>query len=153
MKVDNGVDHYSMKEETRIEGPWEFGVKPVKRNSKTDWEEVKTKAQTGKLNEIPADIYVKHYHNLKAIAKDNLKPQREDGERDCRWYHGASGAGKSRRAFEEFPEAYRKMGNKWWDGYQGQKAVILEDLDPGHSVLGYHLKIWADRYPFIAESK
>jgi len=30
-----------MKEETRIDGPWEFGVKPVQRNNKTDWEEVK----------------------------------------------------------------------------------------------------------------
>lgn len=27
--VDNGVDAYCMKEETREEGPWEFGKKPV----------------------------------------------------------------------------------------------------------------------------
>lgn len=142
-----------MKEDTRLDGPWEFGIKPVKRNSKEDWEEVKQHAIKGELNKIPAEIYVKHYHNLKMIAKDNLKSQREDGERDCRWYHGVSGVGKSRRAYEEFPEGYRKMGNKWWDGYQNQKAVILEDLDPTHNCLAYHLKIWADRYPFIAESK
>ncbi len=35
--VDNGVDAYCMKEETRVEGPWEFGIKPCNRNSKVDW--------------------------------------------------------------------------------------------------------------------
>lgn len=34
VKKDNGVQAYCMKEDTRLEGPWEFGVKPVKRNSK-----------------------------------------------------------------------------------------------------------------------
>ncbi len=61
VKKNNGADKYCMKEETRVDGPWEFGVKPVQRNSKTDWEEVKTKAQEGKLDQIPADIYVKLY--------------------------------------------------------------------------------------------
>lgn len=44
---DNGVDAYCMKEETRVEGPFEFGVKPVRRNVKTDWEEVKQHAING----------------------------------------------------------------------------------------------------------
>lgn len=38
-----------------------------------------------------------------------------------------------------------KLGNKWWDGYQGQTAVILDDL--GHDAakcLATHLKHWAD---------
>ena len=105
------------------------------------------------MDKIPGDIYVKHYRNLKEIAKDHLVHVRGNEERDCRWYHGESGIGKSRKAYEEFPDAYRKMCNKWWDGYKGQKAVIMEDIDPGHQVLGHHLKIWADRYPFVAESK
>jgi len=28
-----------MKEDTRVEGPWEFGNKPVRRNAKVDWDE------------------------------------------------------------------------------------------------------------------
>jgi DNA mismatch repair protein MutH len=50
-----------MKEETRVDGPWEFGIKPVKRNSKEDWEEVRKLAMEGKMDKIPADIFVKHY--------------------------------------------------------------------------------------------
>lgn len=37
VKRDNGASPYCMKEQTRVEGPWEFGVKPVKLDSKTDW--------------------------------------------------------------------------------------------------------------------
>lgn len=29
VKFDNGADRYCMKEDTRVEGPWEFGEKPV----------------------------------------------------------------------------------------------------------------------------
>lgn len=35
--INNGADDYCLKEDTRVEGPWEFGHKPLKRNSKTDW--------------------------------------------------------------------------------------------------------------------
>jgi len=37
VKVDNGAAAYCNKEDTRLEGPWEFGTKPVQRNSKEDW--------------------------------------------------------------------------------------------------------------------
>lgn len=60
-----------MKTETRLEGPWEFGEKPVQRNSKTDWEEVKKNAISGEIDKVPADIYVKHYRTLVQIAKDH----------------------------------------------------------------------------------
>jgi len=72
VKVDNGVDAYCMKEETRVEGPWEFGVRPVQRNSKTDWDRVWDKAKAGQIDEIPANIRVSHYGNLSKIAKDHM---------------------------------------------------------------------------------
>ena len=31
---DNGADEYAMKEDTRVEGPWEFGEKPLRQNVK-----------------------------------------------------------------------------------------------------------------------
>lgn len=61
VRVNNGADLYCMKEDTRLEGPFEYGIKPVKRNDKEDWEEVKEKAKKGELDKIPAEIYVKHY--------------------------------------------------------------------------------------------
>jgi hypothetical protein len=154
VKINNGAHNYCMKEDTRVEGPWEFGVKPVQRNNKTDWEEVKKNAQEGQLDKIPADIYVKNYFQLRAIAKDHLKPSQREEPRQCYWLYGPTGSGKSRFVREEYPEHYPKMCNKWWDGYQSHKVVLIDDFDKKHDVLGHHLKIWADPYGhFIGESK
>jgi len=116
VKVDNGAAKYCMKEETRVEGPYEFGIKPVVRSSKTDWEEVKEKAKAGKMDEIPADIFVKHYRNLKAIKKDYMTFEDHTDVRGI-WYWGKTGLGKSKLARERYPDFYPKLCNKWWDGY------------------------------------
>ena len=61
--------------------------------------------------------------------------------------------GKSHLARENFPDAYIKGLTEYWNGYQGQEVVILEDIDPFHVSLGSHLKYWADRYRFSANIK
>lgn len=116
VKVNNGADDYCLKEDTRIDGPWEFGQKPVKRNSKKDWERIYTLAKEGKLDDIPADIKVKHYANLQKIAKDNLVFKDSEKLRGV-WIWGKAGIGKSRKARDDFPDYYPKLCNKWFDGY------------------------------------
>jgi hypothetical protein len=44
-----------------------------------------------------------------------------------------------------------KGQNKWWDGYQGQATVILDDMDT--DCLGHLLKIWSDKYSCTGEVK
>lgn len=87
-----------MKTDTRLDGPWEFGEKPIRRNNKTDWEEVKQKAKEGKLDEVPADIYVKHIFQLEHIKKMHQVIPARTAEKDCYWIWGKPGSGKSRWA-------------------------------------------------------
>lgn len=150
--VNNGADKYCMKEETRVDGPIEFGEKPVKRNSKTDWEEIWQKAKEGKLEEIPASIRVVHYSKLKTIAKDHMEFKDSDHLRGI-WIYGEAGAGKSRWARQQSKSIYPKLCNKWWDGYQGEEVVVMDDFMPEHKILCQQLKIWGDRYDCILETK
>jgi len=105
------------------------------------------------IEEIDPVSYVQHYHAFKRIAQDNPKKTQNLPDVCGIWYVGPPGVGKSHKAREEYPDYYDKPANKWFDGYQGEAAVLIDDLDLCHSTLGHHLKRWADKYPFPAEQK
>lgn len=77
----------------------------------------------------------------------------EHGSPPNEWHYGASGTGKSKYCRSNYPNAYIKMFNKWWENYEGQEVVLIEDIGHLQAYLGDHLKIWADRYGFRAEVK
>lgn len=107
-------------------------------------------AKQGKFQELdPENIKVYEY----IYAKYSTKPMDNDILENL-WIVGPSGCGKSRKIRQEFPEFYSKPMSKWWDGYQLEETVVLDDFDPSHGkFLEYYLKIWADHYAFNAEVK
>lgn len=71
-----------------------------------------------------------------------------------KWFWGAPGTGKSfaaRRIGENQGGYFVKPQSKWFDGYQGEPVIILDDLDI--AALGHLLKIWGDKYAFTGETK
>lgn len=85
-----------MKQETRVDGPWEFGTKPVQRNNATDWAEQREFAKRGELDKIDPKIYITHYTNLRAIAKDHQQLEERKEPKTCYWFVGKPGSGKTK---------------------------------------------------------
>lgn len=134
------------------------GTLPISQQAKGDlekkrWDEAWENAKKGNLEEIPADIRIRQYSSLRRIERDYMPPVARLNGPCGIWIVGKAGAGKTRSVLDQFPEAYPKPRTKWWDGYQGEDVVYLDDIDKFNVALGGELKLWADAYPFIAENK
>jgi len=148
----SAANKYVFKEETRVAGTqFELGTLPVQRSSSTDWAVVRNSAIAGDYTNIPGDIYVRYYGNLRRITQDNLQPLPQTRKISCYW--GPTGVGKSRRVWWEAGiEAYPKdPRSKFWDGYRGQTHVILDEFRGTIDVS--HILRWFDRYPCLVEVK
>jgi len=145
------ANEYCCKESTRLFPPWEWGAKPIRRNSVADWESIWDKAQAGDLNGIPANVRVVSYRTLRAIQADYATPRPIDRVIWCFW--GPTATGKSRRAWHEAGlDAYAKCPrSKFWSGYTGQKNAIIDEFRGGIDVA--HMLRWCDRYPVHLEIK
>nr|QXN75705.1 MAG: replication associated protein [Virus sp.] len=143
---------YVHKEDTRVGGTrFELGTLPMRRGESCDWEAVRNNAKRGRLDDIPGDVYCRLYGNLKRIAVDHMAPI--GLERTVNVYWGATGTGKSRRAWNEagmdaFPKDPR---TKFWDGYRNHRHVVIDEFRGGIDVA--HLLRWFDRYPVVVEVK
>jgi len=146
------ANDYVWKEDTRVEGTqFELGRLAIKRNSQADWDQVVEAVKRGRFDEVPSDILVRNYGNLKKIHVDSLQPVA--CEKQVFIYWGATGTGKSKRAWEEATfDAYPKDPNsKFWDGYRGQESVVIDEFRGAISIS--HMLRWLDRYPTIVEIK
>lgn len=137
----------------------EHGEKPVSndnkgRAEKLRWQNARDLAKQGKIDEIDADIFIRCYSTLKRIGADYAsKPQPCNPV--CIWIYGPTGTGKSYSVETSFPDCYKKCMDdlKWFDGYRGEKAIYLEDIDKYQVKWGGVLKRLADRWPMQASVK
>lgn len=135
----------------------EFGVLPKTgpERNKIDYAQLWNDLKTKPIEEIDPKFLCYHYGTVQRVKKD-FPAKLPDLPDVCGvWIYGPSGVGKSRLAREMASNnAYPKKVSRWWDGYQGEDYVIMDDVSPKASDwIAYYLKLWADAFPFVAETK
>lgn len=137
----------------------QVGKKGGQANMKR-WDDARAAAQAGRPEDVPSDIYIKHLGNIdKLVYRSKDKAKDFDSEFVRKENNillvGVAGSGKSTMGPTLFPgRTFRKPMSKWFDAYDGEETIMLEDLDPTNAMLmSHHIKIWGDRFAFVAESK
>lgn len=151
------VDDYVWKEESRVpDTQFELGVRGRKRRG-ADYAKALEDARSGRISDImerdPA-LYIRHHAAIHRIATEWCVP--EALEKQVFVYWGDTGTGKTRTAYKEAQEVekhpyWKDACTKWWDGYRGQRAVIIDEFGGLINIL--HLLRWLDRYPVQFETK
>lgn len=143
---------YCSKEDTRVMGPWEHGQRKA-QGARSDLEAAKAILDAGGTTLDIADsdfgAYVK-YNKAFDRYKREITPTRNWGMQ-VYVYWGPPGTGKTRKAFEEHPDAFFKPDGEWWDGYTGQDTVVIDDFYGGMRWC-FLLKL-LDRYPLAVPFK
>lgn len=146
------ADQYVWKDDTAVpDTRFELGSKPLRRNNSKDWADILDRAKRSDWDNIPADVYIRYYGNIRKIGIENAVPVGIEKSVKVLW--GPTGTGKSRSSWQEAGlDAYPKDPcTKFWDGYRGQSHVVIDEF---RGVLGIsHLLRWLDRYPVLVEVK
>lgn len=122
------------------DGLWAVYGTPGKQGARNDLREVADAIRGGKsissiAEENPA-IYCQYRNGLRDIGGFAIaESSKQFRQIQVSVYHGKAGCGKTRKAVEENPDAYilsaPDSGQIWWDGYEGQSCLILDDFYGG----------------------
>lgn len=153
---------YAMKEDTRTAGPWEGGDKPWSDKQgnaghRSDLDGIAAmvadKATDFEIfTEYPGQT-LRYLNNIQKLRQ--VFPPTRDGEFKVILCWGPPDTGKTRSFWDTFPIptgfSVPVGKNLWFNGYQGQKAVLIDDFAGGIG-LTQILQI-LDRYPIQVETK
>lgn len=150
---------YCTKLDTRVDAPIEFGLldhaaASGKRTDISDaFQKIKddSKYSTFDYMEDFTGLWLR-YPNFIARVRTNREPVSRTAGIHVTLLLGAPGTGKSRYVYTHHPEAFRKPAGSWFDGYEGQTKLLLEDFDSS-TLDSQSLLTLLDRYPLSAPVK
>nr|QKV51315.1 putative replication associated protein [Crucivirus sp.] len=124
------------------------------QGKRTDLEEIGAAVVAGSsIREIAITFpgtYIKFHKGIAALKSALYEARTEPPKVIWRW--GLAGVGKSRGAFDAHKTFYIKDGTPWWDGYEQQEAIVIDDFDNGKWPFRDMLRL-LDRYPYRGQNK
>lgn len=145
---------YCMKEDTRIEGPYEIGsFEAGGQGARIDVIKLKDDLKKGdtdvQLFENHTAAYLRYYRAIGHIRHIITPPR--NTKTIVTYIYGPPGTGKSYMAWQLHPNAYPKQRSQWWCGYTSGQSVILDEYY-GWLPWGSLLQLM-DEYPLTVETK
>lgn len=151
---------YSRKDSTRSAGPWSLGDEGISQGKskplKRAYELLKAGCGDRELFEEVPEVAFRYQQGIRAARAALAHPRDKAITPTILIWWGDSGTGKTRKAVEEYPEAYiltKPNGNGvvWFDGYYGQKVIIFDEF---YGWVPYDLMLRIlDRYPLKLQIK
>jgi hypothetical protein len=80
-----------------------------------------------------------------------LEPKRKS-KPNIYWIHGSTGSGKTKYVYDNFKDIYEKDSTKWWDQYDQNETILIDNFRPCQFKFDALLRI-LDRYPKRLEIK
>jgi len=152
-----GTANQNLKYVSKTLLKYEDGVKP-EQGKRKDIDEIKQYIKTTP-NPNMRDIIENCATSYQGIKTAEVLLKYLEPPRDPRhpptilWYYGDTGTGKTRHAYENYPQAYfKETGHKWWCGYDQHETVIIDDMRFDTFPWATLLRI-TDRYPNQVECK
>lgn len=122
---------------------------------KRQWEQVVQWAREGTIETNDPEVYVKYNRFCERERAKHRKLERL--ESTCGyWIYGPSGTGKTTAVMDLLGQEtiYDKGVNKWWDGYDDEENVLIDDVTAENGkFIASNLLRWADKFPVRVETK
>jgi hypothetical protein len=140
---------YCTKNDTAVDNWWEFGeISKTEQGKRSDLDALAQLAMEGKrmseVDKIMPGVMMKYDRNFARMRERHRKPRMFKTKVTVYW--GATGIGKSRKVFEDAGEDFYSQRAYWWDGYEGQKVTVLDEIKNDSNDREFWLALF-DRYP------
>jgi len=145
---------YTCKKDTQVEPGWEWGTQH-KQGARNDLEKVKKMIEEGKkIEEIATENtmeFLKFHSGIEKYIK--IKQKKRTTMPDVFIIWGDAGKRKTKQVYDEYDDIYSKGDNKWWNGYEQNKCLLIDDYDDEWCLKRNELLKLLDRYPYQGETK
>lgn len=154
---------YCQKSDTRVSGPWKFGSEPIHQGKRSDlvsmYEDIKNRRPLKEMiEENPS--YLKYEKAIRFACNILSKDLSKREKVDVYVHYGKPGTGKTYSVYQKYgyDNVYKlacpnqKGSNLWFDNYNSEKVLLIDDFDKYVCELSY-IKNILDHYPQQVQCK